>query len=115
MSPLELTRPPWEMYGVFSTLHVEEAQENARLRFRWSGYTPERPTTVEFRLTPWHNETTYVVVSENGFTGDGDTVAKYATDSTGGFTFMLSALKALLEHDVVLTLIADAHPPGLEA
>jgi len=35
-------------------------------------------------------------------------------DSTGGFTMVLSALKALLEHDVVLTVVADKAPAGLE-
>ena len=28
-------------------------------------------------------------------------------DSTGGFTMVLCALKALLEHDVVLTVVLD--------
>jgi hypothetical protein len=56
----------------------------------------------------------YVVVTATGFTGDGDTVARYATDSTGGFTFLLSPLKALLEHGIVLSVVRDAHPPGLE-
>ena len=105
----------WEMYGVSSSISVQEVQANSRVRFTWSGYNPERPTTVEFRLTPWQNESTYVVATETGFTGDTDTVVKYAIDSTGGFTFVLSALKALLEHDIELTLIADAHPPGLES
>jgi hypothetical protein len=34
-------------------------------------------------------------------------------DSTGGFTFLLASLKALLEHDLVLGLVADAHPEGV--
>jgi hypothetical protein len=54
------------------------------------------------------------VATETGFTGDGDTVVRYATDSTGGFTFLLSALKALLEHDILLRVVRDAHPSGLE-
>ena len=41
-------------------------------------------------------------------------VAARAADSTGGFTFMVCALKALLEHDVVLTVVLDAHPEGLQ-
>jgi uncharacterized protein YndB with AHSA1/START domain len=83
----------WEMYGVSSTVNVLEVEENRVVRFTWSGYTSERPTTVEFRLTPWKDETTCLSVTETGFTGDGDTVAKFATDSTAGFTFLLSALK----------------------
>jgi hypothetical protein len=41
-------------------------------------------------------------------------VAARAADTTGGFTFMVCALKALLEHDVVLTVVLDAHPQGLQ-
>jgi len=29
-------------------------------------------------------------------------------------TFMVCALKALLEYDVVLTVVLDAHPQGLQ-
>jgi hypothetical protein len=35
-----------------------------------------------------------------------------AADSTGGFTIVLCALKALLEHGLVLTVVRDAHPKG---
>jgi uncharacterized protein YndB with AHSA1/START domain len=42
----------WEMYGVSSTVTVQEVEENRLVRFTWSGYNPERPTTVEFRLIP---------------------------------------------------------------
>ena len=34
-------------------------------------------------------------------------------DSTVGFTFLLSSLKAFLEHDVELRVVLDAHPAGL--
>ena len=37
-----------------------------------------------------------------------------ALDSTQGFTFLLSSLKAFLEHDVVLRVVLDAHPAGLQ-
>ena len=35
-----------------------------------------------------------------------------AIDSKGGFTIVLAAAKALWEHGVVLTLVADAHLEG---
>ena len=104
----------WEMYGVSSRVCVKEVDENSRVRFSWSGYTPDNPTTVEFRFLPMPDDTTYVQVTETGFTGTGDELVRYVADSTGGFTFLVSALKALLEHDVVLGLVADAHPAGPE-
>ncbi|GAA2220699.1 hypothetical protein ACFY2R_22325 [Micromonospora olivasterospora] len=38
-----------------------------------------------------------------------------AIDSMGGFTMVLCACKALLEHGAVLTAVGDAHPAGFEA
>ncbi len=101
----------WEMYGVSSRVFVREIEENSRVVFTWSGYTPENPTTVEFRFIPMHDDTTYVA----GFTGTGDELVRYVADSTSGFTFVLSALKALLEHNIALGLVLDAHPADLEA
>jgi hypothetical protein len=54
---------------------------------------------------------TYVEVTETGLSGDGDELARAAA-STGGFTIALCALKALLEHDLVLTAVRDRFPPG---
>jgi uncharacterized protein YndB with AHSA1/START domain len=105
----------WEMYGASSHVSVKELVENSRVLFSWSGYTPDNPTTVEFRFIPMHDNTTYVQVTETGFTGTGDELVRYVTDSTGGFTFLVSALKALLEHNIVLGLVLDAPPEGLEA
>jgi len=33
--------------------------------------------------------------------------------STGGFTIVLAGLKALLEHNIQLNLVADRFPKGL--
>jgi hypothetical protein len=42
--------------------------------------------------------------------GDGDELVKYATNSTQGFTRTLAGLKAFLEHNVRLNLVADRFP-----
>jgi hypothetical protein len=42
--------------------------------------------------------------------GDGDKVVRDALDSKGGFTWVLAGLKALLEHNIELKAIEDAHP-----
>ncbi|HEY1176208.1 MAG TPA: SRPBCC family protein [Phytomonospora sp.] len=102
----------WEMHGASTRTSVQEVDDNSRIRFTWDNYTPDAPTTVEFRCTPMPDDTTYVHITETGFTGTADELVHYLTDSTGGFTFLISALKALLEHDIVLTLVADANPGG---
>jgi hypothetical protein len=76
--------------------------------------TPDGRQTVEVRFTPWGNGTTYVEVTEDGLCGEGDEILAHATGSTGGFTIVLCALKALLEHDVILTAVLDRFPQGLE-
>jgi hypothetical protein len=56
------------------------------------------------------DNTTFVTISNWGFSGSDDEVVQQALDSTGGFAFVLSGLKALLEHNVELNLIADHAP-----
>jgi uncharacterized protein YndB with AHSA1/START domain len=102
----------WEMYGVSAKVSVREVEEDSRILIDWGD--GDEFTTVEFRFIPWEDDTTYVEVTETGLSGDGDRLASRAADSTGGFTLALCALKALLEHDVVLTVVRDRYPKGLE-
>jgi uncharacterized protein YndB with AHSA1/START domain len=62
----------------------------------------------------WYTKSTYLHITETGFTGDPDTQVRRALDSTAGFTFLLSSLKAALEHDITLRVTMDAHPPNLQ-
>jgi len=102
----------WEMYSVSTKVSVKEVEDNRRILMEWG---PEgKLATVEFRFIPWRDNTTYVQVTETGLSGTADEIVDHAIDSTGGFTFMLCALKALLEHDVVLTVVGDKAPAGLE-
>jgi uncharacterized protein YndB with AHSA1/START domain len=111
MTPGATLRWEWEMYGVSTTVRVEEVDAVRRIRFRWGD---DHPTTVELRFTPWEDGATYVQVVESGLSGDGDGLVGHVADSTGGFTIVLCALKALLEHDVVLTAVRDHHPAGID-
>ncbi|MQA84649.1 MAG: polyketide cyclase [Streptosporangiales bacterium] len=101
----------WEMYGVSAKVRVKEVEDNSRILFEWDD---DNPMTVELRFTPWADGATYVEVTEAGFSGAGDEIVSYAAGSTGGYTIALCALKALLEHDVVLTAVLDRYPKGLE-
>jgi uncharacterized protein YndB with AHSA1/START domain len=58
--------------------------------------------------------TTFVSITEAGFAGDGDELVEQVTGSTGGFCWVLAGLKALLEHNVRLNLVADRFPKGIE-
>jgi hypothetical protein len=56
-----------------------------------------------------------VRISETGFTGDGDTMTRGVSDSTGSFTFLVRWLKAWLEHGIELGVVLDAHPDRVTA
>lgn len=104
----------WEMYNVSTTVNVKEVQDDKRILFSWGQYDKSNPSTVEFRFVSYHDNSTYLRITETGFTGDADTQVKRALASTGGFTFLLSTLKAALEHDVTLRVVLDAFPPNLQ-
>lgn len=98
------------MYGVSAGVEVLEVDENRRILFRWDD---DQGTTVELRFTPWEGGATHVTITESGFQGNGDETLAWIADSTGGFTIMICALKALLERDVELNAVRDAHPEQL--
>jgi uncharacterized protein YndB with AHSA1/START domain len=102
----------WEMYDVSVKVEVREIETNKRIMIEWGNYG--EMTTVEWTFTPYEDDKTYVTIKNYGFKGDGDKVVKDALDSTGGFTWVLAGLKALLEHNLELNVIADAFPKGLD-
>jgi uncharacterized protein YndB with AHSA1/START domain len=102
----------WEMYNVSIQVTAKAIEPNKRIVIEWPGYSG--PTTVEWVFAPQKDGTTFVNITEAGFSGDGDQLVKYVANSTQGFTLALAGLKALLEHDVMLNLTADRYPLGIE-
>ncbi|MFD3257579.1 SRPBCC family protein [Paenibacillus lentus] len=98
----------WEMYGVGTDVDVLEVEANRRILLNWS---PPDINSVEWIFTPLGDSETYVSIINAGFKGEGDRIVSEALDSMGGFTMVLCALKALLEHGIVLTVVADKAPP----
>jgi uncharacterized protein YndB with AHSA1/START domain len=106
----EQVRWDWEMYNASAQVSVRAVEQDRRILIEWSGYGG---TTVEWLFTSLADDTTFVSITHAGFSGDGDEVVRNALDSVGGFTLVLCGLKALLEHNVILNLIADRSPEGL--
>lgn len=106
LTPGATVRWDWEMYGVGTTVRVKAIEENTRILIEWDD--PPRP--VEWQFTPRPDDTTFVSISNWGFTGTDDEKVAQALDSMGGFSFVLAGCKALLEHGVVLNLVADHSP-----
>jgi uncharacterized protein YndB with AHSA1/START domain len=102
----------WDMYGISIPVTAKAIEPNTRIAIEWPGHGS--PTTVEWTFAPLEDGTTFVRITETGFTGDGDELVKQVADSTQGFSLVLAGLKALLEHDVRLNLVADRYPKGVE-
>ena len=102
----------WEMYGISIPVTAKVIEANKRIVIEWPGYGS--PTTVEWIFAPQEDGTTFVSITNAGFTGDGDALVKQATDLTQGFSLVLAGLKALLEHNVRLNVVADRFPKGIE-
>src|ERR687894_240020 len=94
----------WEMYNASAQVSVKAVEQNRRILIEWPGYGT---TTVEWLFTHQADDTTFVSITSTGFSGDGDEIVKSVIDATAGFTMVLCGLKALLEHDMILNLIAD--------
>ena len=100
----------WEMYGAAVQVSVKQVEPNSRILLEWGGGEVFRP--VEITFEPWGENCTYVEISERGFDASGDNLAAWLADSTGGFSLMLCALKAFLEHGIVLSVVRDRYPAG---
>ncbi len=101
----------WEMYGHSVEVRVKAIKEDKRILIEWGAYGT--PTTVEWAFTSRPDNTTFVSITNTGFSGDDDEVVKQALDSTEGFTLVLAGAKAFLEHNIILNLVADRFPDAV--
>jgi uncharacterized protein YndB with AHSA1/START domain len=96
----------WEMYGISTQVLVKEIDPNRKIVIEWGNPA----TTVSFEFNPLSEDKTYVVINNYGFRETGSDLIAVIKDSTGGFTTVLDGLKAYLEHNIKLNLIADKFP-----
>lgn len=97
----------WDMYGVSAPVRVLDLVDGRRILVEWG----DPATTVEWAFDD-RGDSTLVVVVNSGFQGSDDDKVARALDSAGGFSFVLAALKAWLEHGIQLNIVADHHPDG---
>jgi uncharacterized protein YndB with AHSA1/START domain len=102
----------WEMYDLSIQVSIKAIEDQKRILIEWPSYGTT--TVVEWVFTVRKDNTTFVSITNTGFSGNGDELVNQAISSTEGFTFVLSGLKAFLEHNIILNLVADRHPEGLE-
>jgi uncharacterized protein YndB with AHSA1/START domain len=110
LEPGKRVKWEWEMYQASTQVAVITIEPNKRIVIEWDGYSGR--TSVEWKFAPQAGGATFVSITESGWTGNGDELVEYATNSTQGFTWTLAGLKALLEYNVRLNLVADRFPKG---
>jgi uncharacterized protein YndB with AHSA1/START domain len=96
----------WEMYNISSKVFVKEILLNQKISIDWG----EPTTSVDFNFKTLSDGNTYVTIKHYNFNKIGDDLLEAIKDSTGGFTTVLDGLKAYLEHNINLYLIADKFP-----
>ena len=113
--PLEAgkrVRWDWEMYGHHTEVDVKEINENERILIEWNG--PKNPSLVEWTFEAQGDDRTFVIVKNWGFGGsDANKTLAEAIDSTGGFSFLLAAMKVFLEHGIEPNIVVDHDPNAL--
>jgi len=95
----------WDMYGVGDDILVKKLEPNRRLEIEFSD-----GTTAEWTFTARKEGGTFVSIVNYGFAGSEEEKTAQAVDAMGGYTMVLCALKALLEHGVRLNVVADKAP-----
>jgi len=96
----------WSMYNVSARVYVREIIRNRKISIEWF----EPSTTVDFEFRSLGPDKTYVVIKNYGFDKPCEELLEMFKDLTGGFTTVLDGLKAYLEHNINLNLVADKFP-----
>lgn len=102
----------WEQYKVSVPVKVLELNKNKRIVIQWSD-DPDSLVTWDFQNLG--KDKTFVTITNTGFKGDQESLISQIRDATGGFTWVLAGLKALLEYNIKLNLVGDRYPPELNA
>jgi uncharacterized protein YndB with AHSA1/START domain len=96
----------WEMYGITTNVLTKKIIADKLISTEWG----DPATIVDYAFTALTADTTYVVIKNYGFKETGNDLIQVIKDSTGGFTTVLDGLKAYLEHNIRLNLVADKFP-----
>ncbi len=103
----------WGQFGVSADITVTNIELNELIQFQWpSGEEESAFRTVELSFESKREGTTFVQVVESGFDKNDDQLINQIAGQTEGWTLVLSALKAWLEHGINLNLISD-HKPNM--
>lgn len=103
----------WSMYNHTELVEVKDIVANKKIEITW-GAKDGGTTRVEWLFEPFTTDTTFVHIVCDGFQGTDEAILEQVTDTTGGFCWVLAGLKAWLEFDIRLNLVADRFPKKKE-
>ncbi len=98
----------WEVYNHTVSVLTKEIIPNKKIVIEWGNYSEK--TTVEWTFEDLETDKTFVTIENFGFVGDTQQIIRQIRDSTEGFSLVLAGLKAFLEHNIILNLVADRFP-----
>lgn len=101
----------WEMYNLVVPVVVLEIIANQKILIEWGEGIHKSTVLWEFKSI--NDNLTFLTIKNYNFQGNYEAILKQVQDSTKGFTFVLSGLKAWLEYNLQLRLIEDAFPKEL--
>ena len=101
----------WGMYGFSVDVDVKKIEPGRHIVIEWPG--KDAPETVEWTFDARPDDTTFVTITSYGFTGTGDEIVAKALDVMGGFSLVLAAAKAWLEHGININIVADHAPDAV--
>lgn len=96
----------WEMFDHTVSVKVLSLKPNEKIVIQWGA---DQDAQVVWTFEEREGNSTYVKIRNIGFKGTDNEILKQIKDSTGGFTLVLAGLKAYLEHDIRLNLVADRY------
>lgn len=101
----------WEMYDNHTVkIKVLTIKLNELILIQWGD---DDKTTVEWEFNDLGESKTFITITYNGIQGRVDELCSQIRDTTEGFTLVLAGLKAYLEHNIQLNLLADRFPKEL--
>ncbi len=107
LEPNQTVQWTWEMYNHTVSVHVLDLIVDKKILIQWGD---DKESTVEWEFKSIDDAKTFVSITNRGFKGTNDELINQIRDSTGGFTWVLAGLKALLEHGIELNLVGDRFP-----
>lgn len=101
----------WKMYDAIGLVLVTELIRDQRIEIEWGPKGASRSRAV-WTFQPFDERSTFVNIAFDGFAGDEQTIFQHIIGSLGGFCWVLSGLKAWLEHHIQLNVVRDRFPKG---